>query len=130
MKFGYTIIYVDDVSAATKFYGDAFGFATRFVHEGGDYAELDTGETTLAFASHDLGAKNLPGGYAKLTELAKPAGVEIAFVTDDVQAAVANANAAGATVIAEPNQKPWGQTVAYVRSPDGSLIELCTPVGG
>ena len=37
---------------------------------------------------------------------------------------------AGATLAAEPRNKPWGQTVAYVRAPEGTLIELCTPVGG
>lgn len=130
MKFGYTIIYVADVTAAVKFYSDAFGFVTRFVHEGGDYAELDTGETTLAFAAHSLGDSNFPDGYIKLTDLPKPVGAEIAFVTDDVTAAVANAANAGATVVSNAKTKPWGQTVAYVRAPDGCLIELCTPVSG
>ncbi len=130
MKFGYAIIYVADVSAATEFYGNAFGIPTRFVHDGGDYAELDTGETTLAFAAHSLGASNFPNGYTKLTDLTKPAGAEIAFVTDDVAGAIQNAVAAGASVISDAQTKPWGQTVGYVRAPDGCLIELCTPVGG
>ena len=30
--------------------------------------------------------------------------------------------------IAAPTTKPWGQTVSYVRCPDGTLVELCTPV--
>lgn len=130
MKLGYTIVYVADVNAATQFYSDAFRIATRFVHDSGDYAELDTGETTLAFAAHALGDSNFPTGYTKLTELSKPPGIEIALVTDDVEGAVKNAIAAGATMISDPATKPWGQTVAYIRAPDGSLIELCTPVGG
>lgn len=129
MKFGYTILYVSDVSAAAKFYEDAFGIAIRFVHEGGDYAELETGETTLAFAAHSLGEANFPDGYTKLTDLDKPAGAEVALVTDDVPAAVAGALSAGAQLICDATTKPWGQTVAYVRAPDGCLIELCTPVG-
>lgn len=130
MKFGYTIIYVADVASAIKFYGDAFGIPTRFVHDAGDYAELDTGETTLAFAAHSLGDSNFPNGFTKLTDLAKPTGLEIAFVTEDVANALTNAVAAGGTVISDAKVKPWGQTVAYVRAPDGCLIELCTPVGG
>lgn len=130
MKFGYTIIYVADVDGAVKFYGDAFGLATRFVHEGGDYAELDTGETTLAFASYTLGDANFPDGFTRLSDLPKPAGIEIALVTDDVATAVANTISAGATLIADAKAKPWGQTVAYVRDPNGCLIELCTPIGG
>jgi lactoylglutathione lyase len=130
MKFGYTIIYVADVAAATKFYGEAFGIATRFAHEGGDYAELETGETTLAFAAHSLAESNFAEGITKLTDLAKPAGIEIAFVTDDVTSAVTKAIAAGASLVSSPATKPWGQTVAFVRAPDGTLVELCTPVGG
>jgi len=129
MKFGYTIVYVADVIAATRFYDDAFGFQTKFTHEGGDYAELDTGETTLAFAAFTLGESNFPNGFTKLTDLQPPAGIEIALVTDDVKSAVRDAIVAGATPISDPATKPWGQTVAYVRAPDGTLIELCTPVG-
>lgn len=130
MKLGYVILYVDDVVSATKFYAEAFGIPTRFVHDGGDYAELDTGETTLAFASHALGSSNFPSGYTKLTDLTQPAGSEIAFVTDDVAVALSNAVAAGGTMISGVQFKPWGQSVAYVRAPDGCVIELCSPVGG
>ena len=37
---------------------------------------------------------------------------------------------AGANLYAEPVEKPWGQTVAYLRDPNGILIELATPVAG
>ena len=130
MKFGYTIVYVDDVAAAVTFYGEAFGIEPRFVHEGGDYAELATGETALAFAAHALGQANLPAGYTPLTATDVPAGIEVALVTDDVPGAVDRAIAAGASVLSAPATKPWGQVVAYVRAPHGLLIELCTPVGG
>jgi len=52
----------------------------------------------------------------------------VAFACDDVAAAYDRALAAGATAITEPTQKPWGQTVAYVRDRDGVIVELCTPV--
>jgi catechol 2,3-dioxygenase-like lactoylglutathione lyase family enzyme len=60
--------------------------------------------------------------------LDKPAGIEIAFATEDVNGAVQNALNEGAKLIAQPLIKPWGQTVAYVQAPDGTLIELCTPM--
>ncbi|MDP4299719.1 VOC family protein [Leptothrix discophora] len=44
--------------------------------------------------------------------------------------ALARAVEAGGTVLKPPTVKPWGLTVAYLRCPDGSLVELCTPVGG
>lgn len=128
MKLGYIIIYVADVAAALAFYTSAFPFTTRFVHEGGDYGELDTGNTVLAFASKTLGKNNFPAGFLSLDSMPKPAGIEIALVTDDVPAAVDAALHAGATLIAPPATKPWGQVVGYVRAPDGVLIELCTPV--
>lgn len=54
----------------------------------------------------------------------------LAFVTDDVQAAYQNAVDCGASPIRGPVEKPWGQAVAYVRSIEGTLIELCSPMGG
>lgn len=126
MKFGYTIIYTNDVEKSIEFFENAFGFKRRFIHES-EYGELDTGDTALAFASHDLGSSNLPNGYIK-TDSEKPLGIEIALVTDDVQKAFQNSLKFGATLIKEPVQKPWGQLVAYVRCPDGTLVEICSPV--
>lgn len=84
----------------------------------------------LAFASHDMGEMNLDGHYQKNDLNAMPFGVELAFVTDDVALAYAKAVAAGAVSVKEQVTKPWGQVVAYVRSREGSLIELCSPIIG
>ena len=127
MKFGYTIIYVTDVVASLEFFGKAFGLKTRFIHESG-YGELETGETTLAFASHDLGHSNLPAGYVKSDAVDKPLGIEIALVTDSVAEAHSRAISSGALSLKEPMQKPWGQMVSYVQCPDGTLVELCSPI--
>ena len=130
MKLGYTITYVPDVTASLAFCEQAFGLKRRILHESGAYGELDTGETTLAFAAHELGDMNFPGGHVRADTSAQPLGFEIALVTDDVPAAHARAVEAGAREMAAPSQKPWGQVVSYVRCPDGLLVELCTPVGG
>jgi len=127
MQFGYTIIYVPDVLASVAFFEKAFGLKRRFVHESG-YAEMDTGATALAFAAHELGGSNLPNGYVKASESTVPLGMEIALVTEQVADAHAKAVAAGAVSLKEPVVKPWGQTVSYVRCPDGTLVELCSPV--
>lgn len=128
MKLGYTILYVPDVDASLTFFECAFGLRRRFLHESGTYGELDTGETTLAFAAHELGAMNLPGGYVAAHSAAQPLGMELALVTEDVAAAHATALAAGARELAPPQAKPWGQVVSYVRCPDGALVELCSPI--
>lgn len=129
MKLGYAIIYVPSVESSLRFFGQAFGFQQKFLHDSGDYGEMNTGETTLAFASHQLGAMNFPEGYIEASDSKQPLGVEIALVTADVHAAHKSALAHGATELSAPAQKPWGQIVSYIRAPDGSLIELCTPVG-
>jgi lactoylglutathione lyase len=129
MKFGYTIIYVADVAASLSFFESAFGLSRRFLHESGDYGELETGETTLAFASHQLGNMNLPAGFVAANETNKPLGIEIALVTQTVAKAHAKAVSAGATELKAPQSKPWGQVVSYVRCPDGTLVEICSPVG-
>lgn len=129
MKFGYTVIYVPDVSASLAFFEKAFGFTKRFIDELGDYGEMNTGETTLAFASHSIGEMNLPDGYIEASSSQKPLGVELAFITPSVAEAHAKVVEAGATEIKAPEKKPWGQVVSYVRCPDGTLVELCSPVG-
>lgn len=129
MKFGYTIVYVPDVEASLAFFEQAFGLSRRFLHESGLYGELDTGDTALAFAAHELGDMNFPGGHVAAHSSKQPLGVEIALVTTDVAAAHAKAVAAGATALSAPVAKPWGQVVSYVRCPDGTLVELCTPIG-
>lgn len=128
MQLGYTIVYVPDVAQSLAFFEQAFGLKRRFLHESGDYGELETGATTLAFASLDLGRSNLPQGFVVASESAQPLGFEIALVTPDVASAHARALQAGATDIKPPEAKPWGQTVSYVRCPDGVLVELCSPM--
>ncbi|MEM9771383.1 MAG: VOC family protein [Cyanobacteria bacterium P01_D01_bin.73] len=128
MKLGYTIIYVPNVPESLAFFERAFGLSKKFLHESETYGELDTGETALAFASHDLGDANFPKGYVAAHSSSQPLGFEIALVTSDVQAAHRQAITTGAIEISPPTQKPWGQTVSYVRCPDGTLVELCTPI--
>ncbi|MFN8169135.1 MAG: VOC family protein [Candidatus Nanopelagicales bacterium] len=55
--------------------------------------------------------------------------MEVGLVVDDVAAACERAVGAGAALLSAPTTKPWGQVVAYVRCPDGCLVELCTAVG-
>lgn len=128
MELGYVIMYVPDVEKAVTFYETAFSLKRKFVHDSGDYAELDTGATALAFASEKLRSLNEVETADNRIEY-KPAGIEIALVTHDVDAAYQRAIAHGATAYKKPSQKPWGQVVAYVRDLNGCLVELCSPLG-
>lgn len=128
LKFGYVIIYVPDVKQALAFYEKAFGLGVRFLHESGDYGELETGTTALAFAQEE---RTATCHAFEVNRASKPApGAEVAFVVKDVAAAFKRAVEAGATCVVEPAQKPWGQLVSYVRDPNGFLVELCSEITG
>ena len=111
-------------------FGNAqFGLALKFLHDSGTYAEMETGETTLAFAGEDLAEMH---GFAlrpnRKTDVA--AGFEIALVTADPDAAYARAIAHGASALTPPKDMPWGQRVSYVRDMNGCLVEICSEVKG
>jgi lactoylglutathione lyase len=74
-------------------------------------------------------SKGRPTGLIAAHNSPKPLGIEIAFVTPDVFPAHAAAIKAGAVELSAPKEKLWGQVVFYVRCPDGTLVELCTPIG-
>jgi lactoylglutathione lyase len=128
MQLGYTIVFVDDVATTLDFWERAFGLTRRFLHEAGDYGELDTGTTTLAFTSHALGAEAVPIPYRRTDPAEAPLGVELTLVTDAVATAYERAVAAGATPVAPPHDTPWGQVVSYVRDRDGTLVSIASPV--
>ena len=128
MKFSYTIIYVRDVLQTVAFYEKAFNLKQRFIHESNQYAEMETGETTIAFASNQLAQSNLPSGFQENSLLNPPHGMEIGFVVDDVTTSFNCAVEAGAVTVVQPKIKPWGQTVAYVRDLDGVLISINSPM--
>ncbi|MDO6727561.1 MAG: VOC family protein [Cognatishimia sp.] len=125
MIFRYSILYVDDVPATVAFYQKAFSLELGFLHEGGDYAELKTGDTKLAFSSTAL-MTQLGKSPAKADP--KHPTFEIAFEIDDVATALKTALAAGATLVQDAREEPWGQTTSYVSDPNGYLIEICSPV--
>ena len=125
MKLNYVIIYVEDAVKATEFYKNAFGLKTRFIHESNMYAEMETGETVLAFAHNEMLKMNINIEAHKGMKNC----FEIAFSTDDVKKAFETALQNGAKELKKPEQKPWGQTVAYVQDSFGTIIEICTPMG-
>ena len=87
---------VRDLDAAAAFYGDAFGIPL----EGSD----------LRFAAADA--------------LEDPTrNVEIGFLVDDLEASHLRAVAAGAEVVREPREEPWGRASAYL-DVDGNIVTL------
>lgn len=126
IRFSHAIYYVKDIQRAIDFYKKAFGIELKFAHESGMYAELNTGESTLAFVHDDLANENLPDGFIAHDLKAPPVASEIVFTVDDVEAAYQKAVKAGAIAVMPPKEKPWGQIVGYVRDPNGVLIEIAS----
>jgi len=129
-SLGYVILYVNDVAASLAFYEKAFGLNRRFFNDtnGKAYGELETGSTRLAFASIALAEDHLKQKVTAAAPDKAPLGVEIALTTPDVKALFVRAVSAGATAINEPETKPWGQTVAWLRDNSGHLVEICSPM--
>ena len=125
MKFKYSILYVENVKETMAFYNRAFGCEIRFLHESGDFGELDTGETSLSFSSVSL-MKQL-GKTPGKPDPASPV-FEIAFEVNDVEGSLKKAMDAGAILVQEVREEPWGQTTCYVSDPNGYLVEICSPV--
>ncbi len=127
MKYGYTILYEDDVLKTVGFYEKALGLKKLFVHESNAYAEMETGNTRLAFTSKDM-AKESGLDFGQLGNVSSPPPFELALVTDDVESAFKLAIANGALDLKKPVQKPWGQLVGYVKDCNGFLVEICSPL--
>jgi len=124
MKLSYTIFYVNDVAETVDFYETAFGLSRRFIHESGDYAEMETGATTLGFAAHDLALSILKKPYVKAGTTQGLLGAQITLEPENVGAAFKQAIACGAKEIAPPEVKPWNFEVAMVEDCNGHIVEF------
>jgi lactoylglutathione lyase len=127
MTLGWVIVYVEDPAAAAAFYEGTFGLKNEFVVPG-EYAQMDTGATKLAFASYALGRQNFDGGVREAASDGPPSNMEITLVHADVDAAFKTAVDAGCEPLSAPADKPHGQRVGWVRDPFGTLVELATPM--
>ncbi len=121
----YVILIVEDLDRALRFYTDVLGL--RLGHRSGDYAQLDTGATRLGLYTRYAMAKTL--GMSLKPPAHDAPGFEIGFKVPDVGEAFAELVGRGASAVMPPTDRPWGQRTAYVRDPDGHLIELAQDLG-
>jgi uncharacterized glyoxalase superfamily protein PhnB len=125
LVFDYTVLYVSNVASTVAFYETAFGLSCRFLHEGGQYAEMETPGVTLAFAENALAETLAPGQFRYNDSAGLSPGMQISFSAQEVAAAYERALQAGAIPVAPPELKPWGFEVAFVKDLNGILVELC-----
>lgn len=116
----YVVLVVEDVDRSLGFYFGLLGLPLS--HRSGPYAQLETGVTRVAL--YERGAMAATLGW----ELDRPSpdapAFELGFKVDDCDAAYGELVAGGAVPAVTPTDRPWGQRTAYVRDPDGHLVEL------
>ena len=127
LKFATTVIYTDDVPTTIAFYRTVTGLEPTFYDADLGFALLGE-DQAVAIASHEAGTLMLANGYDQARSN-RVRGIEIAFWTRDVAAAFRIAVEAGATALTPPRVMPWGQTVAYVEAPEGTVLGFVTRAG-
>ncbi len=128
MKLGYTIVYVDDVPGTLARFEAAFGLQRRLLTPDNAYAELDTGATTLSLVGREFGRGHFEDAAVRAMFDGSHKLFELGMITPDVAAGFETAVAVGMEAVVPPTQKPWGQTVAWVRDVSGVLVEIATPM--
>jgi lactoylglutathione lyase len=115
VKLSQVRLLVDDFGAAFRFYRDVLGLETSFGEEAGPYASFSAGDGTIAIFERR--------GQGEVVGLRLPGdGAVVVLEVDDADAEVERL---GDQVIAGPVDRPdWGGRIAYLRDPDGNLVEL------
>lgn len=125
MNLTFVRLLVDDFPACFRFYRDVLLLKPTYGDEHGGYADFDAG----ADVSLALFVRRYQTDHVGATSSASGDKAVVVFQVDDVDDAVEELRGRGAPVSAEPaDRSDWGIRVAYVRDPDGNLIELNQPI--
>ncbi|STX81597.1 Glyoxalase-like domain [Legionella busanensis] len=127
MKLTYTILYVNNVTDSVEFYQKAFGIKPRFIHESGDYAEMETGEVILAFCAHNLARNIIKKSYLKASR-DQLIGSQISFEPHNLKEAYETALENGAKSVSPPEVKPWGWESAILMDLEGHIVEIAKEI--
>jgi lactoylglutathione lyase len=121
----YVVLVVDDLDRSLGFYCDLLGLPLD--HRSGPFAQLATGVTRVALYERPAMAATL--GHDLEPPSPDAPGFELGFKVEDCDAAFDELVAGGATSAVPPTDRGWGQRTAYVRDPDGHLVELAQDLG-
>lgn len=107
---------VADLAASTRFYRDVLGLSV--VKDKDGYVELESGGVRLALYSRAALAKLLTVAEDRLGR------IDLSFRVDDADRAFSDLVERGAEPLVSPRTTPWGHRMAFVRDPEGNLIEV------
>jgi lactoylglutathione lyase len=117
----FPIIYSPDVQRSAAFYADRLGFVEIFRMPPGDdagYIGLELDDSRLGIVDEAWPAERIGVRRGDAPRF------ELWVYVDDVDATVAQLREAGVPVLAEPEEMPWGERMAYVGDPDGNPVAL------
>jgi catechol 2,3-dioxygenase-like lactoylglutathione lyase family enzyme len=125
----YCAITVEDVDASIAFYRDALGYEVRNDVSSGDQRWVTLGAGSEAAAAELVLSRPHAGQSAEDGDILQELLVKgvlgfFVFRTDDVDAAFERARAAGADVLQEPIDQPWGPRDCAFRDPSGNVIRV------
>ena len=117
---GAITLFVEDVPRSKAFYGDVFGL--DLIHEDDDSAVFQLENTIVnlldAAAAHELiepGAVAAPDSGSRF---------QLTIWVDDADAACAELEARGVTLLNGPVDRAWGQRTACFADPSGHVWEI------
>lgn len=116
----FPIINCADLPLTKAFYVDVFGGKSEysFEHEGQEvYVTLGVGAGKVA-----LGIGTGPAMYGETPLPATGHRVDLCIYVPDLDAAVAKAPGSKGRVVTPPSDTPWGERVAYLEDPTGTMI--------
>jgi len=116
----YVVLVVEDLDRSLAFYVDLLGLPMG--HRSGPYAQLTTGRTRLSLFERSAMEETLSMPLRKPD--ADAPGFEIGFKVRNVDVSYVALVGRGAEAAVPPTTRPWGQRTAYLRDPDGHLVEL------
>lgn len=115
-------VITDDVARLVTFYERVTGAPARWATD--DFAELVTTSGTLAIGSTRTVGLFGPGS----AEPAANRSAILEFIVTDVDAEYARLRTWIPEFVTEPTTMPWGNRALLFRDPDGTLVNLFTPV--
>jgi catechol 2,3-dioxygenase-like lactoylglutathione lyase family enzyme len=122
------VVTAPDYDEALAFYRDVLGLPVRAVFEspGGHVTLLDAGRATLELMD-DANAQ-----YVDEVEVGRRVAghVRVAFEVEDAAGGTAAAEAAGASVLAQPRRTPWNSLNARLEAPGGLQLTLFEELSG
>jgi len=121
-----TILAVEDLDASSAFYQAAFGWPRAV--ETPVYVELALpGEQRVGLYQREGFGKNA-GALPVRTPPGELAPTELYFHTENVEAAIARLEDAGARPLSPLAPRDWGDEAAYFADPSGNVLVVARPL--